>query len=135
MGILVLIMGLIAGLAPIAILIVIVAAIVKKSKESKNSFEDTVRNVYIYIILIVTFVSIIAGTIATFSLGLDVLLPEKETYQTSYSREQQDRNEAIIELCTTFSLVLASIPVYIYHNKLAKKAKENKEVEINNNNY
>jgi len=129
MGVVILLIGLIACIIPIAIVVVIVSAIVKKSKESKSNFDEIIRSIYIYIILIVTLVAIVSGTIMTFRVGLDVLLPEKSTYQSSYTNDEMEKNENIIELFTTLSLVLSSIPVYLYHSKLTKK--ENKIEEIN----
>lgn len=128
-----LLIGLIACIIPIAIVILIITAIVKRNKEDKTgSFGETIRNVYVYIILIVTLIAIIAGVIEVFRTGLDVILPEKATYESSYSSEQIDKNENIIELATTISLVVSVIPVYIYHNKLAKKSRETKIQETNN---
>ena len=120
---------LISCIAPIAILVLIISAVVKRSKEDKGNFEESIRNVYVYIILIVTLVAIISGVIATFRIGLDVLLPEKTIYQSSYSSEQMNKNENIIELFTTISLVISAIPIFIYHNKIAKKSRSIKVEE------
>lgn len=127
-----LLIGLIACVAPIAILVLIISAIVKRNKEDKGNFEETIRSIYVYIILIITLVAIISGVIATFRIGLDVVLPEKSTYQSSYSSEQRERNENIIELFTTIALVVSVTPVFIYHNKLAKKSRTTKVEETNN---
>lgn len=129
-----LLVGLIMFIIPIAILVLIISAIVKRSKEDKGNFEESIRNIYIYIILIVTLISIITGVIATFRIGLDVALPEKTTYQNSYSSEQREKNENMIELFTTLSLVVVSVPIFIYHNKLAKKSKIIKGEENNQEN-
>ena len=115
--------GLIACIVPVAILILIISAIVKRNKEDKGQFEETIRNVYVYIILIITLVTIIVGVINTFRIGLDVVLPEKTIYENSYNSEERQKNENIIEFCTTMSLVIAVTPIFIYHNKLAKKSK------------
>lgn len=132
MGILLLLIGLIVCVIPIVIVILIISAIVKRNKEDKNNFGEIVRNIYIYIILIVTLVAIISGVIATFKMGLDIILPEKSVYENSYDNEELEKNENIIELFTTISLVLSTLPVFIYHNKLARKSKEIKNQEINN---
>lgn len=124
--------GLIACIGPIAILVLIISAIVKRNKEDKGNFEESIRNVYVYIILIVTLVAIIAGVIATFRIGLDVVLPEKTINQSSYSSEARERNENIIELFTTISLVVSVTPIFIYHNKIAKKSRAIKAEEIHN---
>ncbi len=127
-----LLVGLIACIGPIAILVLIISAIVKRNKEDKGNFEESIRNVYVYIILIVTLVAIIAGVIATFRIGLDVVLPEKTINQSSYSSEERERNENIIELFTTISLVVSVTPIFIYHNNIAKKSRAIKAEEIHN---
>ena len=127
-----LLVGLIACIGPIAILVLIISAIVKRNKEDKGNFEESIRNVYVYIILIVTLVAIIAGVIATFRIGLDVVLPEKTINQSSYSSEEREKNENIIELFTTISLVVSVTPIFIYHNNIAKKSRAIKAEEIHN---
>lgn len=124
--------ALVVCIIPIAIIALIITAIGKRNKEDKSYFEDVARNIYIYIILIGTLIAIIMGVIITFRIGLDVLLPEKSLYESSYRDEEQDKNENIIELCTTFSLVIVVIPIFTYHNKLAKESRANKNKEINN---
>lgn len=123
---------LISCIAPIAILVLIISAVVKRNKEDKGNFEESIRNVYVYIILIVTLVAIIAGVIATFRIGLDVVLPEKTINQSSYSSEERERNENIIELFTTISLVVSVTPIFIYHNNIAKKSRAIKVEETHN---
>lgn len=123
-----LVIGLIAFIAPIAILILITSAFIKRNnKDDKGNFEETIRGMYIYIILIITLVVIISGIISIFKIGLDIILPEET--QSQYSYEKQEKNENIINLTTTLSLVVTSIPIFIYHNKLAKKIKEVKTDE------
>ena len=129
MVILGLLIGFIAFIIPIAIIVLIISAIVKKGKENKDQFEESVRNIYIYTILIVTIISIIMGTIATLRVGLDVILPEEALTNSTYNNEQQQKNENIIYLCTTLSLVISVTPVFIYHNKIAKKSRTDKAKE------
>lgn len=129
MVILGLLIGFIAFIIPIAIIVLIISAIVKKGKENKDQFEESVRNIYIYTILIVTIISIIMGTIATLRVGLDVILPEEALTNSTYNNEQQQKNENIIYLCTTLSLVISVTPVFIYHNKIAKKSRTDKTKE------
>lgn len=132
MGVVIVLMGLISCIIPIAVVVLIISAIVKKSKEDKSNFEEVIRNIYIYIILIITLVAIITGVIATFRIGLDVVLPEKSTYESSYSSQERIKNENIVELFTTIALVVSVTPVFIYHNKLAKKSRITKVEEVNN---
>lgn len=125
-----LLIGAFVCIVPIAILVLIISAVVKKSKQDKDNFDETIRNVYIYIILIITLIGIIGGTIGAFRVGLDILLPEESTYSNSYSII--DKNENIIELATTISLLISVIPIFIYHNKLVKQSKNiKKEKNIN----
>ena len=124
-----LLVGLIVCIVPIAILVLIISAFMKRNKEEKSNFEETIRGIYVYIILIVSLITIISGVITTFRIGLDIALPEKS--QSAYSSEEQDRNENIIELATTISLVVIATPIFIYHNNLAKKSREIKTEENN----
>ena len=124
-----LLVGLIVCIVPIAILVLIISAFMKRNKEEKSNFEETIRGIYVYIILIVSLITIISGVITTFRIGLDIALPEKS--QSAYSSEEQDRNENIIELATTISLVVTATPIFIYHNNLAKKSREIKTEENN----
>lgn len=131
MGILlVIVFGLLICIVPVAIVILIIQAISKRNKDDKHGFDETIRNVYIYLILIITLVAIITGVITAFRVGLDVLLPEKSTTSyTTYNYSERERNNNIVELCTTLSIVITSIPIFVYHNKLAKKDKELKKQE------
>lgn len=131
MGILlVIVFGLLICIVPVAIVILIIQAISKRNKDDKHGFDETIRNVYIYLILIITLVAIITGVITAFRVGLDVALPEKSTTSyTTYNYSERERNNNIVELCTTLSIVITSIPIFVYHNKLAKKDKELKKQE------
>lgn len=134
MGVIVALISLIILMVPIAVVILIISAFIRKNKEDKIKFEDIVRNIYIYIILIITLVAIISGVIAAFRVGLDIALPEKYTTTTSYNSLERERNENIVELFTTISIVLTSVPIFIYHNKLAKESRKNKNINETANN-
>ena len=116
-------------IAPIAIISIIISAIVKKNKEDKNNFEELIRSVYIYIILIVALIAIIGGTITTFRVGLDIILPEQYTEETRYSSQEREKNENMIEVLTNISIVATMIPIFKYHNELAKELRKNKKIE------
>ena len=124
-----LLVGLIVCITPIVVLVLIISAFMKRNKEDKGNFEESIRGIYVYIILIISLITIISGVITSFRIGLDIALPEKS--QSSYSSEEQDRNENIIELATTISLVVTATPIFIYHNNLAKKSREIKTEENN----
>lgn len=127
-----LLIALVVSIIPIAIFVLIVSAIVKKGKDNNFNFESSIRNVYTYLILIVTLISIISGVISALKIGLDLALPEESAYESSYNNNEIDKNEDIIELLTTLSLVVAVTPVFIYHNKIAKQNKLDKIVETSN---
>ena len=135
MGVLIILIMLIAGIIPIAIVALIVYAIVKKSKESKGGFETAIRNIYCYIILIITLFAIVIGTIAVFRVGLDVLLPEESTssYTSAYNNPEREKNEKIVEVFSTLSLVITCIPIFMYHNKITKEIREEQKKEQGNN--
>ena len=133
MGVIIALISLIIFLAPIAVVIFIISVFVRKSKEEKIEFEEIVRNIYIYIILIITLVAIISGVIAAFRIGLDIALPEKYSTTTSYNSEERQRNENIVELLTTTAIVITSVPIFIYHNKLAKEFRKSKNIKESEN--
>ena len=128
MAILIILLGLLMFIVPIAIVVLIIQAIAKKSKDKKG-INDIMRNIYIYLILIITLVVIISGAISAFSIGLDVLLPEKQVNSTAYNSEEREQNSNIVELLTTASAVIVCVPIFIYHNRLAKKDREIKKQE------
>lgn len=116
--------AIVALIIPIALIGFIISAIVKKNKDSKTGFEEIVRNIYTYIVLIITLIAIIVGTISLFRVGLDIILPEKMTYESSSYVYERNKNSNIIELFTELAIVLSVIPVFIYHNNIAKKSRE-----------
>ena len=65
MGILVALIVVLIIIAPIIVIAMIVSAIVKKknSDSSKSLFEETIRAIYVYIILICALCAIIGGVI------------------------------------------------------------------------
>ena len=131
MAILSILIVLIVCVIPIAIIATIVSAIAKKNKDEKSNFENSMRSIYCYIVLIITLFAIVIGTIIVFRIGLDILLPEESTstYSSSYEYEEIEKNENVVELLSTTSLVIACIPIFIKHNKLTKELRENKNVE------
>ena len=130
MGVLIILVMLIAGIIPIGVIALIVYAILKKSKENKGGFETAIRNIYCYIILIITLFTIVIGTISVFRVGLDVLLPEESTssYTSAYNNPEKDRNEKIVEVFSTLSLVITCIPIFMYHNNITKEIREKNKI-------
>ena len=93
MGILVSMIAILILIAPIIVVAMIVSAIVKKknNETNKSFFEDTIRAIYVYIVLICALCAIIGGVISTFNYGLDVFLPEEEYEETELSKERERR--------------------------------------------
>ena len=135
MEILIMLLCLLIAIVPIVIIVLIIQAVVKRSnKDKKTEFNETIRSIYIYLILIITLIAIIAGVISAFSIGLDILLPEKYASETVYSNRQLEQNENIVNLLTTITLVISALPIFIYHNGLAKQEREQrKEIKVENN--
>ena len=121
------ILGILAGtlffILPIIIIVLIVVALSKKNKDNKTEFEESVRNVYIYIILISTLIAIVIGIIVIFRVGLDVALPEK-TINERANYYELSKNENIVELLTNLTVVIVSVPIFLYYNGIAKKEKK-----------
>lgn len=132
MGILVSMIAILILIAPIIVVAMIVSAIVKKknNETNKSFFEDTIRAIYVYIVLICALCAIIGGVISTFNYGLDVFLPEEEYEETELSKERE-RNENIVDLATNIAIIAVAVPVFVYHSKIAKKA--NKDAEKSEN--
>lgn len=120
MAILIIFLGLLMFIVPIAIIVLIVQAIAKRNK-TKKDFDNIMRSVYIYSILIITLIVIITGAISAFSVGLDVLLPEKDVSGSLYNNQERELNINIVNLLTDIAAVVTCLPIFIYHNKLAKK--------------
>ena len=76
MGILISVIAILILIAPVVIVAMIVSAIIKKknNETNKNIFEDTIRAIYVYIVLICALCAMIGGVISTFNYGLDVVM-------------------------------------------------------------
>lgn len=113
---------------PIALISMIITAASKKNKDDISNVEHSIRNIYLYTILIVLILLLIIGSIYAVRVGLDVLLPKKQYNSNSYysldSYDKISKNENIVNLFTSISLVLVSIPLFIKHSKLAKETKK-----------
>lgn len=122
MAVLVILVLILIVALPIAVVAMIIGAVARKFKtgEDKPRFEETIRAIYVYIILIIALCAIFGGVISTFNYGLEILLPEKNTSST-YNYEQRDYNQNMVDLYTSISVVAVSVPIFIYHSKIAKK--------------
>lgn len=111
------------AILPIVVIALIITAIVKHNKNDKGnseSFEKSVRSIYVYIILICLLIGIIGGVIALFNSSVNYLLPEKSYSTTNIYEKENSRNEYIVDIFTSASILVICIPLFIYHSKIAK---------------
>ncbi len=110
---------------PIIILVLIINAVKKNREEGKSeSFENVIRTIYLYILLIIFLCMIIVGIIGTVESLLDLYLPNAEFEEGV--RGLNDQNRLKIDIFTYISVFAVSIPMFIVHNKKVKlnKSKE-----------
>ena len=114
---------------PVIVIIMIGVAIAKRSKSSEGAssikqFENSMRSIFTYIVLICLLCTIIGGTIYLFNSGLNLALPENSSndyidyYDYSLKRE---RNSNIVGIFTSSAMLISCIPLFVYFNKVAKK--------------
>lgn len=113
---------------PIAVIIFIVSAIVRsvrKDNTSEESFQNIIRTMYIYLVMIIFLLLFVGSTISLFDSCLELLLPE--TSQSVYNSSVTATNRTIAEVTTNIAILCISIPMFLYYSALAKKEhKENK---------
>lgn len=129
------------AIIPIAVVVMIIVAIIKRGKSADGSssiklFEKSIRSIYVYIVLICLLCTIIGGIIYLFNSGLDLLIPKKknpEYYDYSYdydynyktesnlNNELRERNEKLVGVFTSSSMLISCVPLFVYYNKLAKR--------------
>lgn len=130
-------------LIPTAVIALIVTAAINKEKgNGAVKFNQGVKTVYTYVIVIATLCIIIAGTITAVSSLLDYFLPESELetvedcedkYSSRYCGEKlkelrvrNEKNAGITEFAASLALVAVSTPLFVIHSKEAKKIREEK---------
>lgn len=120
--------GLLCLVLPIIIVVMIIMAI-KKNKENKEgkegeSFENIIRTIYIYILIISFLCATIAGFLMFADAAIDYFIPvENEIYDSSLDNmleKNNDRNATIVNIYTYASVVVVSLPLFVYHSKLVK---------------
>ena len=107
---------------PVSLVAMIIIAAGKKNKDDTMNIENSIRNVYLYTILIIALIAIIACSIGALRIGLDIILPEK-TVGGYTASEQVSRNDSLISFFTNISIVAMAVPLFIKHNKLANDLK------------
>jgi multisubunit Na+/H+ antiporter MnhB subunit len=114
--------ALLFGIIPIAVIILIIVAVSRSRKNTTNvepeSFEKIIRTIYLYLLLIILLFSIVFSVITAFSTAVDYFLPYE-----SQSNYYNLTNQKLVEFITSVSLLVISLPLFIYHNRLVKKLK------------
>lgn len=112
---------------PIIIIVLIINAVKKSKEEGKSeSFENVIKTIYLYILLIIFLCMIIVGIIGTVESFLDLYLPNAEFEEGV--RGLNDQNRLKIDIITYIAVFAVSMPMFIIHNKKVKmnKLDENK---------
>ena len=113
---------------PVAIVIAVISAIVKYSKSTTENnqadFEKIIRSIYVYFLLICSLCAMIGGTIFLFNSTFDYLFPEN-TYMNLYKKQRN--NETIVDMITASSILVCTIPLFMYYSILAKTETKEKD--------
>lgn len=99
---------LILALFPIILLTTIILLVTKKSKET---FENKIRAIYCYIIILACIISVIFCIISIINNITEILLPDEDANINYYYRN----------LILAISTVIILLPLSIYHKKKIQK--------------
>jgi len=118
----------IALIIPIIIIALIVGAFMKNSKnddpkKSEADFAKTIRGIYTYLILICLLFTIIGATVWLFSSAVNHFIPLEDTSYSWHNSPARERNTAIVSMSTATSMLIVSVPLFLYHNKIARDEK------------
>jgi len=91
------------------LIVVFVIAIFLKTKE-EESFEKKIRAIYMYTIIVISLIMMVSGIIFLFSSGLNIIFPD----------EYHNLDRSIVAIITSATVILISLPLFIYHNKKVK---------------
>ena len=127
--------AILCGILPVLILVMIILAVVKKGKDNKEgregeSFNSIVRTIYIYIMLIAFLCATIGGFLYFVDSAIDYYIPlENANYDSAIQNmleKNNEKNGIIVNMYTSITVVIISLPLFIYHSKLAKTQAEQK---------
>ena len=112
----------------IAVITAIITAVVKRAvttneAEEQANFTKTIRSIYVYLILICLLCAIIGGAILFFNSTINYLLPEENGYTSHMDRHnytERERNTAIVGMFTASAILVSTVPLFIYHNRIAR---------------
>jgi len=106
---------------PIAIIAFLIIAITRgvRKDSSDESFQDVIRTMYVYIIMIIFLIIFFAATVSLFNSCLQILLPD--TTQRTYDLGVTNTNRTIADITTNVAMMCISIPMFVYFSNIAKK--------------
>lgn len=113
---------LVLAVCPVTLISMVLTAAGKKNRDDTKNTEYSIRNIYVYTILLISLLAMIICSISALRTGLDIILPEKSTHNY-YTSQQVSRNDGIISFITSLSIVIVAIPVFIKHSRLASELK------------
>lgn len=109
---------------PIILVISLIVAFVKKSKDSEKSdeiFEKNIRTIYVYIVAIIFLFIVAFSVIGAANSTINYFLPENTAYYVNSEDQEIDiKNTYIVNLITAIGAFAISMPLFLYHIKLAK---------------
>lgn len=111
---------------PVVAVVMVITAVIKRnsSGNEQSDFEKITRAIYVYLILICLLCAMIGGTIFLFNSAMNYFLPEKEySDHYLYNNEERNKNEALVGILTSSALLISTVPLFIYHSKIAKNEK------------
>ncbi|MDD2376000.1 MAG: hypothetical protein PHD15_01920 [Clostridia bacterium] len=108
---------------PIAVIAFLVIAISRGVKKDgfDESFQDVIRTVYVYVIMIVFLIMFFAATVSLFNSCLEILLPDTTQKVYDSNITNTTTNRTIAEITTNITMLCISIPMFIYFSGIAKK--------------
>lgn len=111
----------------IAIIVFIVTTIVKSMKKdsTEEDFQNIMRAMYIYIVMIIFLILIVASTILVFNGLMGVLLPD--VINNRYNSIEISKNANFAQITSSAATLFLCIPLFLYHSGLAKKERKVQE--------
>ena len=106
---------------PVALVTMLLMTASRKNRDDISGVERSVRNIYIYTILIILLIVIVYCSIYALRVGLDILLPEETTYIYYNAFDKIEKNESITKVLTAFSAVIVCVPLFLKYSKIAKE--------------
>jgi len=109
---------------PIVAVILIIGAIVRYSKSEgrEEDFEEIVRSLYVYFILICSIFAMLISAVGLFNAVLEFIIPDTGEYV--------NQNEKTVQMLSFVSLFVVSFLIFLFHNDMAKRdLNEKKELK------